>query len=167
MDISEADLDRHCYLNTVKEEKRTFSILDQKRAEAVRILQEQCGFPSDEIFIHALGCNSIEGVDVGRRDVNIANTIYGYSKGAVMGRFNHLCNGVKTDRTTEDIATPVPPEITKHNKEIHLDIDILFVNKTAFLLAILWDIGFIHCRPVASSVTKQVQNALKQIALDY
>ena len=45
MDISEAELDKHCYLNTVKKGKTTFSILDQKRAEAVRILQETCGFP--------------------------------------------------------------------------------------------------------------------------
>ena len=89
MDISEADLDEHCYLNTVKEGKTTFSILDQKRAEAVRILQERCGFPSDEDFIHALECNSIEVIDFGRRDVNIANEIYGYSKGAAMGRFKH------------------------------------------------------------------------------
>ena len=45
MDSSEANLDRHCYLNTMKEEKTTFSILDQKRAGVVRILQERCGFP--------------------------------------------------------------------------------------------------------------------------
>ena len=57
-----ANLDKHCYLNTVKEGKTTFSILDQKRLEAVRILQERCGFPSDEDFIHALECNSIEGM---------------------------------------------------------------------------------------------------------
>ena len=30
MDISEANLDKHCYLNTVKEGKTSFSILDQK-----------------------------------------------------------------------------------------------------------------------------------------
>ena len=61
MDISKANVDEHCYLNTVKQEKTLFSILDQKRAEAVRILQELCGFPSDEDFINALECNSIEG----------------------------------------------------------------------------------------------------------
>ena len=43
MDINKADLDKHCSLNTVKEGKTTFSILDQKRAETVRILQEQYG----------------------------------------------------------------------------------------------------------------------------
>ena len=55
----------------------------------------------------------------------------------------------------------------KHYKEIHLNIDILFMNKTAYLLTISPDIGFIHCKPMTSSVTKRVQNALKQITLDY
>ena len=77
MDISKTNLDKHCYLNTVKEGKTTFSILDWKRVETVRILQEECGFPSDKDFIHALECNFIEGVDFGRRDVNIDKEIYG------------------------------------------------------------------------------------------
>ena len=84
MNISEADVDKHLYLNTMKKEKSLYSILDQKRAEAVRILQERCVFPSNEDFINALECKSIERVDFGRRDVNIANEIYGYSKGAAM-----------------------------------------------------------------------------------
>ena len=76
MDISEAELDKHCYLNTVKDGQTLIPILDQKRAEAVRILQERCEFPSDEDFINALECYSIEGVDFGRRDIKIANEIY-------------------------------------------------------------------------------------------
>ena len=54
MDISEAELDKHYYLNTVKDRKTTFFILDQKRATAVRILQERCGFQSDKNFMNAL-----------------------------------------------------------------------------------------------------------------
>ena len=54
MDISETDGDEHCYLNTVKQGKALYSIPDQKRAEAVRILQERCAFPSYEYFINAL-----------------------------------------------------------------------------------------------------------------
>ena len=91
--------------------------------------------------IHALECNPVEGVDFGRRDVNIANEIYGYSKGAAMGKFRHPHKGVKMDRKTDDIATPVPSEIMKHYKEIHVDVDILFINKTEFLLAISRNIG--------------------------
>ena len=71
------------------------------------------------------------------------------------------------DRTTEDVATPLPPKILEHYKDIHLDIDILYVNQTAFLLAISRDIGFIHCRPMSSNVTKKIQNTMIQITLDY
>ena len=135
MDISEADGDEHCYLNTVKQGKSLYSILDQKRVEAVRILKERCAFPSDKDFINALECNSIEWLDFGRSDVKIPNDIYGYSKGAAMGRYKHPRKGVKMDRTTKDLANPVPPTIMEYYSNIHLDIDILFVNKILFLLA--------------------------------
>ena len=36
MDISKADGDEHCYLNTVNQGEALYSILDQKRAEAVK-----------------------------------------------------------------------------------------------------------------------------------
>ena len=167
MDISKAKTDKHSYLNIVKDRKTTCSILDQKRAQAVRFFQERCRFPSDVDFINALECNSIDGVDFGRRDVKIANEIYGYSKGAAVGRFKHPQKGMKMDRTTEDVNTPLQPKILEHYKDIDLDIDILYVNQTPFLLAISRDIGFIHCRPMSNNVTKRIQNAMRQITLDY
>ena len=85
------------------------------------------------------------GVDFGRRDVKIANEIYGYSKGATMGKFKHPCKGVKMDRTTKNVATPVLPSIMEYYRDVHLDIDLLFVNKIPFLMAKSRDIGFIHC----------------------
>ena len=44
------------------------------------------------------------------------------------------------DRTTEDVAAPLLPKIIEHYKGIHLNIDILYVNQTPFLLAISRDI---------------------------
>ena len=67
-----------------------------------------------------------------------------------MGRFKHPRKGVKIDRTTEDVATPVPPTIMEHYRDVHLDIDTLFVNKIPFLLAKSRDIGFIHCKAMLS-----------------
>ena len=106
-------------------------------------------------------------MDFGRRDVNIANDIYGYSKGAAMGKFKHPRKGVKMDRTTEDLAAPVPPTIMKYYSDIHLDIDILFVNRVPFLLATSQDIGFIHCKALLAKHALRIQNLLKQIVLDY
>ena len=58
------------------------------------------------------------------------------------------------DRTTEDVATPVSPTIMEHYKDIHLDIDLLFVNKILFLLVESRDIGFIHCKVLLSKHNK-------------
>ena len=95
-------------------------------------------------------------MDFGRRDVKIANDIYGYSMGAAMGRFKHPRKGVKMDRTTEDLAAPVPPTIMEYYSNIHLDIDILFVNKIPSLLATSRDIGFIHCKAMLSNTGKRI-----------
>ena len=86
MDIGEGKPDGHCYLfNSVRNNQRNFPILDQKRAEACRLLQEKCGFPSDTDLINAIENGEILNIDFGRRDVKIANEIYGYSAGATMG----------------------------------------------------------------------------------
>ena len=79
IDINKANVEDYCYFNTVKKGKSKFTILYQKRAEAVRILQERCAFPSNEDSINALDFKTIEGVDFRRRDVKINNEIYGYS----------------------------------------------------------------------------------------
>lgn len=71
------------------------------------------------------------------------------------------------DRTTDDIAAPLPSKIMKHYKDVHLDIDTLFVNKAPVLLAISRDIGFIHCRPMSHNVTKRIQNTMKQVTLNF
>ena len=143
------------------------SIINQKSAESVRFLKERSAFPSNEDFINVLECNSVEGVDLGRRDVNIANKTYGYSKGAAMEKIKYPSKGTKMDRTTEDAASLVPPTIMEHYKDIHLNIDLLFVNKIPFLLGISRDIGFIYCKALLSKHDKRVQNGLQQIVLDY
>ena len=98
--------------------------------------------------------------------MNIANEIYGYSKGAAMGRFKHPHKGVKMDRTTEEVATSVPPSIMEYYIDVHLDIDILFVNKIPFLLAKSRDIGFIHCKAMLSKHDNKGRKGLQAIVLD-
>ena len=145
MDIGEGNPDGYCYFNSVQNNQRNFSILDQKRAEECRVLQEKCGFPSDEDFINALENNEIPNVDFGRRDVKIAGEIYGYSAGAAMGKMKHPRKGHKMDRVTEDTISPVPSSLLENYKNIHLDIDLFFVNDVAFFLATSRHVGFIHC----------------------
>ena len=87
------------------------------------------------------------GVDFGKSDVKIATKIYGYSKGAVDGKFKQpLKYIIKMDKTIRNIATLVPPEIVEHYTNLHLYSNIPFVNNVDFFLAKSRDIRFIHCK---------------------
>ena len=69
-----------------------------KRAEVVRILEERCGFPLDEDFINALECNSIDGVELGRRDVDTRRQINGKqrSPSRIIWYCNWLLNSIQS-----------------------------------------------------------------------
>ena len=151
MDISKTKVDDHCYFNTMKKGN----------------IQEQCIFPSIDGFINALECNAIKGVAFGRRDVKIANEIYGYSKDTADGKVKHPQKEIKMDRTIEDITGTVLLKLTKHYKYIHLDIDLLFLNGVAFLLVKSKYIESIYCKAILSKSYQQVINGLKSIILDY
>ena len=106
-------------------------------------------------------------MDFSQRDVKIANKIYGYSEGAAMGKMKHPRKGQKMNRISEEVNKSLPPQILENYNQIHLDMDIMFVNGVAFFLAKSRDIGFIHCRPVLSKENKRVQNAIKTIINKY
>ena len=72
-----------------------FTPLDEKRAKAVRKLQEMCGSPSDADFIQALEHNKIPGVDFTKRDVRIAKDLLGYSEYAAKGKMKHPSKGFR------------------------------------------------------------------------
>ena len=65
------------------------------------------------------------------------------------------------------MSSPVPDTILENYGNVHLDIDVLFVNKIPFLLATSRDIGFIHIKALVSTTGKRIQNGLLQIVLDY
>ena len=55
----------------------------------------------------------------------------------------------------------------KHYKEIHLDIDVMYINKIPFLVAVSKYIGMIHCMPVMNKDNKRVSDALASIISQY
>ena len=166
-ELNLAQDDQQCHFNTIEKTKMQFSTQDQKRAEKVRILQERCGYPSDEDFINALECNIIQGVDFVRRDVKIANEIYGYSKNAAMGKMRNTRKGQKMVRVIDELATPVPHDILEHYGNVHIDIDIMFVNNIPFFTVLSMDLKFIHCRAMLSRHHQRVQDTLRIIVKDY
>ena len=71
------------------------------------------------------------------------------------------------ERVTEDIVSPVPSSLLEIYKNIHLDIDLLFINDVAFFLARSRHVGFICCQAVLSKHDKRVANAFREKVKDY
>ena len=66
-----------------------------------------------------------------------------------------------------DIVTDIPKEILDNYEDVHLDIDIMFVNKRAYFTSISRHIGLIHCVPIASRENKRVTDAMQRIIDQY
>ena len=143
-----------------------FTPLDEKRARTVQKLQEMCRSPSDADFIQALEQHKIPGVDFTKRDVRVAKDLLGYSEFAAKGKMKHPRKGVQMTDNTEKYSD-IPTEVHKHYKEIHLDIDVMYINKIPFLVVVSKSIGMIHYISVMNKDNKRVSNTLTSIISQY
>ena len=84
-----------------------------------------------------------------------------------MGKMKHPKKGHKMERVTEDTMSPVSSSVLENYKNIHLDIDLLFVNNVAFFLVMSRHVGFIHCQAVLTIHDKRVANAFWETVKEY
>ena len=71
----------------------------------------------------------------------------------------HCCPN--TVKQALECTSIVPLTIMDHYNDIHLDIDLLFVNKIPTILMISQNIGFMHVKALLSNHNKCVQNRLQ------
>ena len=80
MELRSDEEKEDCFFGTVKGRMAMFSKMDVKRAEAVRNLQERLGFPLDTTLDKSIEYNVLGTCQFNRRDIHIANIIWGPSK---------------------------------------------------------------------------------------
>ena len=73
----------------------------------------------------------------------------------------HWCPN--TVKQALECTSIVLPTIMDQYKDIHLNIDLLSVNKMQILLTISWNLRFMHSKTLLSKHNKNVQNRLQQI----
>ena len=78
----------------------------------------------------------------------------------------HPRKGVQMADNTKQYSD-VPAEILNHYKEVHLDIDVMYIKKMPFLVAVSKSIGMILCTPVMNKDNKRVSDALTSILSQY
>ena len=118
-------------ITTVDGQKKKYSDLDVRRATAARKLQDTIGYPSVHEFIKMVDNNLISNCAVTRRDIKIAEDIFGMNVNVFKGKAVREQPG----HTREDISD-VPRHILKTYGEVTLSIDIFHVNGIKFFRSI-------------------------------
>ena len=112
----------------------------------------------------AIEYNTLGTCQFKRRDIRIANLIFGPCRAAVESKSTQRKNKMDwQDKVLED----VPPEVMNEYKDVHIDIDIMFVNKVAFFTAILRGLRLIHTDVVQSHTLSQIKKTILAMKTEY
>ena len=71
------------------------------------------------------------------------------------------------DRPSNETIPDIPKEILSEYRDVHLDIDIMFINKMPFFTAVSRDLRLTHCRNIDKRDGKYVLQTLRSIMKEY
>ena len=145
-------------LNTVKKNENRFTKRDILRAQAARKLQNTIGRPPLRRFIEIVKFNLLPNCTTTIQDIINAELIYGPNLGSLKG---------KTPRTNPPAVTidqiDLPPDILSLYKDVTLSGDIMFLNKTAFLVTISHKIKFSTAEALNNRKQSTIFSAVRHV----
>jgi hypothetical protein len=143
-------------VNTVGENKSKYTNADYLRASLARKLQMTIGRPSTSDFINIVEKNLLPNCPISRRDIMIAEDIFGPDVGSLKG---------KTMRSMPNKVRPglvdIPANLLSQYCDVTICADIMFVNKIPFLVTISRSIKFGTAEMLANRQAKTLSTAMK------
>ena len=142
---------------TVKDNTKEYSSLDCTRARKIRELQHILACPANEDLVNAIKNNVIGNNSFGRKDIHIANKVFGPSMPSLKGKMVQR----KSKLQREDEPISVPPTIVEQFKHgVTLSIDVMHVNKIAFLVSKAYHLAYYQCIPIRHKTKGRLLEAI-------
>ena len=125
--------------------EKEYSNLDCTRARKLKELQHVLACPSDNDLANAIENNVIGHNLFGCNDIKIANDIFGPSVPTMKGKtVKH-----KSKLPREDKCVSIPPTVVEwFNDGIILLVNVMHVNKVAFLISKSYHLNYYQCIPI-------------------
>ena len=123
----------HAYVTTVAERERMYTKREVHQAKLARELMKRLAYISQADLVRFLANGRVLDCPVTVADVHRAHAIYGPDIATMKGK-------TKTQKSKPVRVEPVPVPLHK-NQVLH--VDIFFVDKTPYLLAVSLPLGFI------------------------
>jgi hypothetical protein len=125
------------FFNTVDDKKSEYTVRSYRQAELARKVQNMIGRPSLVDYLKIIDNNMLPNCPVTRDDVLAAEDIFGKNLGSLKGKTVRRKSPVTP--TQEEL---IPTGIKERYTNVTVGMDIMFVNKVAFLVTISHDIKF-------------------------
>ena len=149
-------------VNTVNDNKSNFSNIDYSRAGLARQIQKTIGRPSTRTFINIIDEKLLANCPVTRRDVEIAEEIFGPDVGSLKGKTVRR-GGQRVTTHMVDI----PATILTHYRNVTLACDIMFINKIPFFVTMSRHLRFCTAENITNQKQKTLLASVKQVKSAY
>ena len=145
------------FIQTVKENQEYYTRREIANANIARKLQNITMRPSTR-FMSDVIIKNLPNCPVTRRDVAIAEDVYGPNLGSIKGK-----TPSKTVKHVDGITDPVPPDILKRHGRASIAVDVMFINKEPFLVTYSRSLRFGTVTHLANRKAVLVGESLKEV----
>ena len=145
-------------VTTVADNASNISNADYAQAMLARKIQKMIGRPTTWTFIHIIENNLLPNCPVNRRDVLMAEQIFGPDIGFLKGK---TVRRQPPRAEVEEVS--LPPTIQQHYEKVMLACDIMYVNKIPFLMSISRHIRFGTAQHIKNQQGATIFNGIQAI----
>lgn len=151
-------LDGVTMLATVADNKKSFTNREFEAARVARKLQNLIGRPSTKSFIDIVKKNLLKNCPINVRDILNAEVLFGPNVGSLKGK--------TTRRAANQVLAVndnVPRHVMEQDRNVTICIDIMYVNKTLFLVSIARRIKFGTVEALINRKAGNIMSCVKNI----
>ena len=149
---------------SVEGQKQQYSALDIGRATKARKLQETMGFISEQDLLRVVDNNLIRDSKVRRRDVLMAQDIFGPNTNVLKGKTTRKTPAHVREDTTMDVPRFI---LDRYSKNVTLCADVMHVNGTPFFIAISKHIKHISLVPAQNMNKATMLSCIDKVVKAY
>jgi hypothetical protein len=149
-------------VNTVADNKSSYTNEDYLRAVRARDLQIKIGRPSTRDFVRIVTHNLLPNCPVTKKDIMAAEYILGPDVGSLKGKTTR-----KAPHKVRRVVEPLPTSIMSCYRNVTICADIMFVNKIPIFLTISRNIRFITVEALPNRTKVNMVKALKSVITIY
>lgn len=149
------------FIQTVKQKQDYYTQREMTSANTARRFQNIIMRPNTRFMADTV-IKSLANCPITRRDIAIAEDVYGPNLGSIKGK-----TPSRTVKHVHGNTDPVPPDILKRHGQLSIAIDIMYVNKIPFLVTNSRSLRFGTITHLSDKQTPTVSAALKAVITTY